>query len=120
MLTASVTRQLDGKPDMVIGMHFLNPPSRMTLLEIVHNEVNFIEEPDTLVAKVDEIASKLANGAPLAQKLAKALFYFSAQGDQRTGSFIESSVSASISLTKDLNDGLTSMSYRRNPEFKGR
>jgi hypothetical protein len=52
--------------------------------------------------------------------LAKALFYYSAQGDQRTGSFIESSVSASISLTKDLNDGLTSMSYRRNPEFKGR
>jgi hypothetical protein len=69
MLTASVTQQLDGKPDMVIGMHFFNPPSRMTLLEIVHNEVNFIEEPDTLVAKVDEIASKLANGAPLAQKL---------------------------------------------------
>ncbi|MBN2077292.1 MAG: enoyl-CoA hydratase/isomerase family protein [Dehalococcoidales bacterium] len=82
--------------------------------------VNFIEEPDTFVAKVDEIANKLANGAPLAQKLAKALFYYGAQGDQRTGSFIESSVSASISLTKDLNDGLTSMSYRRSPEFKGR
>ena len=82
--------------------------------------VNFTEEPETFTAKVDEIAGKLANGAPLAQKLVKALFYYGAQGDQRTGSFIESSVSASISLTEDLNDGLTSMSYRRSPEFKGR
>jgi enoyl-CoA hydratase/3-hydroxyacyl-CoA dehydrogenase len=81
--------------------------------------VNFIEEPDSFDAKVDEIAGRLANGAPLAQKMAKALFYYGAQADQRTGSFAESSVSASISLTKDLNDGLTSMSYRRPPKFTG-
>jgi enoyl-CoA hydratase/3-hydroxyacyl-CoA dehydrogenase len=81
--------------------------------------VNFVEEPDTFEAKVDEIAGKLAEGAPLAQKLAKTLFYYGAQADQRTGSFIESSVSASLSLTEDLNDGLTSMSYRRSPKFNG-
>ncbi|MFC1921117.1 3-hydroxyacyl-CoA dehydrogenase/enoyl-CoA hydratase family protein [Chloroflexota bacterium] len=81
--------------------------------------VNYIEEPDSFDAKVDEIAGKLASGAPLAQKMVKALFYYGTQADQRTGSFTESSVSASISLTKDLNDGLTSMSYRRPPKFTG-
>jgi enoyl-CoA hydratase/3-hydroxyacyl-CoA dehydrogenase len=82
--------------------------------------INYAEEPDKFDARVNDIAGRLAGGAPLAQKLAKALFYYGAQADQRTGSYIESSVSAGISLTKDLNDGLTSMSYRRPPKFTGR
>ena len=81
--------------------------------------VNYVEEPDKFGARVNDVAGRLAGGAPLAQKLAKALFYYGAQADQRTGSFIESSASASISLTGDLNDGLTSMSYRRQPKFTG-
>jgi len=81
--------------------------------------VNYIAEPDKFEALVDDIAGRLASGAPLAQKLAKSTFYYGAQADQRTGLFIETSASADISLTKDLNEGLTAMSYRRQPKFTG-
>ena len=81
--------------------------------------VNFVVEPDNFDAIVDEIACRLTKGAPLAQKLNKLLFYYGAQADQRTGSLMETFTSGSISLTKDLNEGLTSMSYRRQPHFTG-
>lgn len=81
--------------------------------------VNYIAEPDKFEALVNDIAGRLASGAPLAQKLAKSTFYYGAQADQRTGLFIETSASADISLTKDLNEGLTAMSYRRQPKFTG-
>jgi enoyl-CoA hydratase/3-hydroxyacyl-CoA dehydrogenase len=81
--------------------------------------VNFIAEADKFEAMVEEIAKKLAGGAPLAQKLAKAAFYYGYQADQRTGLFIEATVSGDLMFTKDLNEGLTSMSYRRPPKFIG-
>ncbi len=81
--------------------------------------VNYVAEPDKFNALVDEIAMRLAGGPPLAQKLAKALLYYGAQADQRTGLFIEAAVSADIAQTKDLNEGITSMSYRRQPKFTG-
>ncbi len=82
--------------------------------------VNAVVEPDQLASAVDELAGKLANGAPLAQKLAKSLFYYGAQADQRTGSFLETSASGDLASTQDLNEGLTAMSYRRKPTFIGR
>jgi enoyl-CoA hydratase/3-hydroxyacyl-CoA dehydrogenase len=82
--------------------------------------VHFVSEPEQFEAKVNEIAGKLASGAPLAQKLAKSLLYYGAQADQRTGLFIESSASGDVSLTEDLNEGITSFYYRRQPDFKGR
>jgi enoyl-CoA hydratase/3-hydroxyacyl-CoA dehydrogenase len=82
--------------------------------------VNFISEPDKFAAMVDDIAGKLANGAPLAQKLAKALLYYGAQADQRTGLFMETSVSGELAATEDLNEGLTAMSNRRQPRFTGK
>ena len=81
--------------------------------------VNFVAEPDEFGALVDDIAGRLAGGAPLAQKLAKAVLYYGAQADQRTGLFIETSASAEVSQTKDLNEGLTAMAYRRQPKFTG-
>jgi enoyl-CoA hydratase/3-hydroxyacyl-CoA dehydrogenase len=81
--------------------------------------VNFIAEPDKFNALVDEIAGRLAAGPPLAQKLAKALLYYGAQADQRTGLFLEAAISADIAQTKDLNEGITSVSYRRQPKFTG-
>jgi len=50
--------------------------------------------------------------------MAKALLYYGAQSDQRTGAFIETEAAASLSLTKDLNEGITSMFSRRAPKFK--
>jgi enoyl-CoA hydratase/3-hydroxyacyl-CoA dehydrogenase len=81
--------------------------------------VNYVVEPDKFEAFVDDIAGMLANGAPLAQKMAKALLYYGAQADQRTGAFIESEASAGICLTDDLNEGITSLFNRRNPKFIG-
>ncbi len=82
--------------------------------------VSFIAEPDKFNALVDEIAAKLANGAPLAQKLAKGLLHYGAQADQRTALYLEAAISGDIALTEDLNEGLTSMNYRRSPRFTGK
>ncbi len=82
--------------------------------------VNFTATPDKFDALVDEIDVKLAGGAPLAQKLAKGLMYYGAQADQRTALYLEAAISGDIALTKDLNEGLTSMNYRRSPKFSGK
>jgi enoyl-CoA hydratase/3-hydroxyacyl-CoA dehydrogenase len=82
--------------------------------------VNFVAAPDKFNALVDEIAVRLANGAPVAQKLAKGLLYYGAQADQRTALYLEAAVSGDVALTKDLNEGLTSMNYRRSPKFTGK
>jgi 3-hydroxyacyl-CoA dehydrogenase len=82
--------------------------------------VNIVAAADKFQATVAETAARLAAGAPLAQKLAKALLYYGAQADQRTGLFIEGAVSGGIALTRDLDEGITSMMYRRPPRFTGR
>ncbi len=82
--------------------------------------VNFVAEPAEFSKSVDDIAVKLANGAPLAQKLAKGLLYYGAQADQRTALYLEAAVSGDIALTKDLNEGLTAMNNRRTPKFTGK
>jgi enoyl-CoA hydratase/3-hydroxyacyl-CoA dehydrogenase len=82
--------------------------------------VNFVAAPDKFNALVDEIAVRLANGAPVAQKLAKGLLYYGAQADQRTALYLEAAISGDVALTKDLNEGLTSMNYRRSPKFTGK
>jgi enoyl-CoA hydratase/carnithine racemase len=50
--------------------------------------VNFVAEADKFEAQVEEIAKKLANGAPLAQKLVKSAFYYGACRPE-DGLFIE-------------------------------
>jgi enoyl-CoA hydratase/carnithine racemase len=82
--------------------------------------VNCIAEPDKFNAMVEETAVKLANGAPLAQKLAKGLLYYGAQADQRTALYLEAAVSADIGMTRDLDEGITAMNYRRPPKFTGK
>ena len=82
--------------------------------------VHFVAEPDKFDALVDETAAKLANGAPIAQKLVKGLMYYGAQADQRTALYLEAAISGDIAQTDDLNEGLTSMNYRRSPKFTGK
>jgi enoyl-CoA hydratase/3-hydroxyacyl-CoA dehydrogenase len=82
--------------------------------------VNYTVEPGKFNALVDEIAGRLAAGAPLAQKLAKGLLYYGAQADQRTALYLEAAVSGDIALTADLNEGITSMTYRRPPKYTGK
>jgi enoyl-CoA hydratase/3-hydroxyacyl-CoA dehydrogenase len=82
--------------------------------------VNYVAEPKEFEKTVNEIAVKLAEGAPLAQKLAKNLLYHGAQADQRTALYLEAAVSGDIALTKDLDEGITAMQYRRSPKFTGK
>lgn len=82
--------------------------------------VNYVAEPDKFGALVDEIAARLANGAPLAQKMAKGLLYYGAQADQRTALYLEAAMSGDIGMTKDLDEGITAMNYRRPPKFTGK
>jgi enoyl-CoA hydratase / 3-hydroxyacyl-CoA dehydrogenase len=82
--------------------------------------VNAVVDADKLDAAVEEMAKRLAGGPPLTQKLAKAAFYYGMQADQRTGLFIEAATSGDIMFTKDVNEGLTSMNYRRAPKFIGK
>jgi enoyl-CoA hydratase / 3-hydroxyacyl-CoA dehydrogenase len=82
--------------------------------------VNLVVEADKLESAAEEAAKKLAAGPPLTQKLVKSAFYYGAQADQRTGLFIEASISGELMFTKDVNEGLTSMNYRRDPKFSGK
>jgi enoyl-CoA hydratase/3-hydroxyacyl-CoA dehydrogenase len=82
--------------------------------------VNIVTDPDKLDATAEEIAKKLAGGPPLTVKLAKEAFYYGGQADQRTSLFIEASISGDVMTTKDVNEGLTSMYYRRAPKFTGK
>ncbi|MCJ7604448.1 MAG: enoyl-CoA hydratase/isomerase family protein [Dehalococcoidales bacterium] len=82
--------------------------------------VNMVAEPADFARVVEEVAVKLAAGAPLAQKFAKGLLYYGAQADQRTALYLEAAISGDIALTKDLNEGITSMQYRRSPRFTGK
>jgi enoyl-CoA hydratase len=82
--------------------------------------VNIITEPADFNKTVDTIAEKLASGPPLTQKMVKGLLYYGAQADQRTALYLEAAISGDIALTKDLNEGLTSMNYRRPPKFTGK
>jgi enoyl-CoA hydratase / 3-hydroxyacyl-CoA dehydrogenase len=81
--------------------------------------VNLVPETDKFESTVVEVARKLAAGPPLTQKLVKAAFYYGAQADQRTGLFIEATISGDLMFTQDVNEGLTAMNYRRTPKFKG-
>ncbi|MFC1942791.1 3-hydroxyacyl-CoA dehydrogenase/enoyl-CoA hydratase family protein [Chloroflexota bacterium] len=82
--------------------------------------VNYVADPDKFNDLVDEIAGRLANGAPVAQKLAKSLLYYGAQADQRSALYMEGAASAGIAMTKDLNEGITAISYRRQGKFTGK
>jgi enoyl-CoA hydratase/3-hydroxyacyl-CoA dehydrogenase len=82
--------------------------------------VNFVADSKDFKKLVEETAVKLAAGAPLAQKYAKALLYYGAQADQRTALYLEAAISGDIGLTKDLNEGITAMNSRRPPKFTGK
>lgn len=81
---------------------------------------NFVAEPKEFNKAVDDVIAKLAAGAPIAQRFAKGLMYYGAQADQRSALYLEAAISGDLALTKDLNEGLTSMNYRRNPKFTGK
>jgi enoyl-CoA hydratase/3-hydroxyacyl-CoA dehydrogenase len=82
--------------------------------------VNFVAEPAEFGKTVEDIAEKLAAGPPLSQKFTKGLLYYGAQADQRTALYLEAAISGDIALSKDLNEGITSMNYRRGAKFTGK
>jgi enoyl-CoA hydratase/3-hydroxyacyl-CoA dehydrogenase len=87
---------------------------------LAYGLVSYVAGGDEFNKLVDETAAKLASGAPLAQKLVKGLMYYGAQADQRTALYLEAAASGDIALTKDLNEGITAVNYRRTPKFTGK
>ncbi|MDD5338725.1 MAG: 3-hydroxyacyl-CoA dehydrogenase/enoyl-CoA hydratase family protein [Dehalococcoidales bacterium] len=81
--------------------------------------VHIVAEPAEFNKVVEGIAEKLAAGPPITQKMVKGILYYGAQADQRTALYLEAAASGDIALTKDLNEGITAMNYRRNPKFTG-
>jgi enoyl-CoA hydratase / 3-hydroxyacyl-CoA dehydrogenase len=81
---------------------------------------NIVAEPKELKKAVDDVIAKLAAGGPIAQRFAKGLMYYGAQADQRSALYLEAAISGDLALTKDLNEGLTSMNNRRSPKFTGK
>jgi enoyl-CoA hydratase/3-hydroxyacyl-CoA dehydrogenase len=81
--------------------------------------VTMTAAPQDFQKTVDEVAVKLAAGAPIAQKYAKGLLYYGAQADQRTALYLEAAISGEIGMTEDLDEGITAMNYRRGPKFTG-
>jgi enoyl-CoA hydratase/3-hydroxyacyl-CoA dehydrogenase len=82
--------------------------------------VSFTAPPKEFGKLVDDIAARLAGGAPLAQKYTKALLYYGAQADQRSALYLEAAISGDIGMTQDLNEGITAMNSRRPPKFTGK
>ncbi len=82
--------------------------------------VNFVAEPKDFEKLVDDIAVRLAGGPRLTQKLVKGLLYCGARADWGTTLYPEAAKSDSVALTKDLNEGITAMNYRRPPRFTGK
>jgi enoyl-CoA hydratase/3-hydroxyacyl-CoA dehydrogenase len=81
---------------------------------------NIVAEPKEFNKTVDDVITKLTAGGPIAQRFAKGLMYYGAQADQRSALYLEAAISGDLALTKDLNEGLTSMNYRRSPKFTGK
>jgi len=77
-----------------------------------------LSRADKFEAMVDE-SLKTGQRRAFSPENGKGVAVLRRTGDQRTGAFIETEAAASLSLTKDLNEGITSLFSRRAPKFKG-
>lgn len=81
---------------------------------------NYVVEPEKFNEFVVEIASKLAEGPPLAYKLVKRTMYYGNQYHLRTGLYIEAASGGNIATSDDIAEGIMAFMYRRKPNFQGR
>lgn len=82
---------------------------------LVHRSVSM----EDFQATVDDLASRLAKGPPVALRLAKVLLNYSAQGVGGAGLDMEALAFSVVTSTEDLFEGLSAFLSKKQPEFKG-
>lgn len=82
--------------------------------------VSYVVEPDSLLAKVEEVAGQILAKGPLAVKLAKLSVHMGAETDMKTGLMLEKLSQAILFSSEDKNEGTSAFLEKRKPNFKGR
>lgn len=82
--------------------------------------VNKVVSLDKLTEEADALAKKLADGPPIALKLAKYMLNFGTQAPLDVALKMESEAFGLILSTKDVMEGVSAFVSKRKPEFKGK
>lgn len=81
--------------------------------------VNEVVDDDEFDARVDELATELASGPPIAQRFAKRAVN-EARPDLQSGLELEAALAALLFETEDKAEGMAAFVEKRDPEFSGR
>lgn len=81
--------------------------------------VNAVVEPEALMAKTYELARKLADGPPIAIRLAKRAIYHNQDVDLRAGLEYETYAQNVCRETEDSKEGVKAFVEKRAPKFRG-
>ncbi len=81
--------------------------------------VNKVVTVDEFEDEVEEFASEIASGPPIALKYAKFAMNYGTQVPTDVGEEIESSLFGSLASTEDMMEGIEAFMEKREPEFEG-
>lgn len=81
--------------------------------------VNKVVPIDDFEDEVNEFATKLAEGPPIALEHAKYALNYGSQVPMDVGLSLESSLFGSLAATKDMMEGIEAFMEKRKPEFEG-
>jgi 2-(1,2-epoxy-1,2-dihydrophenyl)acetyl-CoA isomerase len=81
--------------------------------------VNAVVAPEELMAKTNELAGKIANGPPIAIRLAKRAIYRNQECSLREGLEYETYAQNICRETQDAKEGVKAFVEKRTPQFRG-
>ena len=81
--------------------------------------VNAVVAPEELMAKSNELAAKIANGPPIAIRLAKRAIYRNQECSLREGLEYETYAQNICRETQDAKEGVKAFVEKRTPQFRG-
>jgi enoyl-CoA hydratase len=82
--------------------------------------VNAVVPADGLMARVKEVASRIASKGPVAVAQAKRTILRGVMGDLTVGTELETQAFAMLFGTADQREGMTAFLGKRKPEFSGK
>ena len=81
--------------------------------------VHTVATPEDLGREVEALARKIADGPPIAMRLAKVLMYRGIEVDRETAMHMASAAEPATLSSWDHLEGLAALSEKRAPEFRG-